>query len=74
MLTSTRGIRIDRVRFVSELKRRNMTQNRLTELSGVSRATLSSVSGGKSVSSDTAQKIADALQMPLEKLLEKGVY
>ncbi|MCL2249108.1 MAG: helix-turn-helix domain-containing protein [Oscillospiraceae bacterium] len=74
MISSTRGIRIDRVRFVSELKRRNMTQNRLTELSGVSRATLSSVSGGKSVSSDTAQKIADALQLPLEKLLERSDF
>lgn len=34
-------VRIDRIKFVTELERRNMTQTRLAELSGVSKATIS---------------------------------
>ncbi len=33
-------IRIDRIKLITELEKRDMTQKRLAELSGVSRATI----------------------------------
>ncbi len=38
---------------------------------GVSRATLNYINGGKSCSDEVGHKIAAALKVPLEKLLEK---
>ena len=63
-------MRIDRVKLVTEMARQDMTQLRLVELSGVSRATISGVQNGRSCSSRSAVKIADALNVPLETLLE----
>lgn len=63
-------MRINRVKLVTEMTRQDMTQIRLTELTGVSRATISAVQNGRSCSSSTAVKIADALKVPLETLLE----
>lgn len=63
-------MRIDRVKLVTELARRDMNQRRLSELSGVSRVTISSIRGGRSCSETTAQKIADALNIDLKKILE----
>ncbi|MCI9083665.1 MAG: helix-turn-helix transcriptional regulator [Lachnospiraceae bacterium] len=40
-------MRIDRVKFITEIEKCNMTQKRLAELSGVSRATINNVRGGK---------------------------
>ena len=40
-------MRIDRVKLVTELAKRDMTQKRLAELSGVSRATINYIRGGK---------------------------
>ena len=48
----------------------DMTQLRLVELSGVSRATISRIQNGRSCSSRSAVKIADALGLSLETLLE----
>ena len=63
-------MRIDRVKFISELARRDMTVKHLTELSGVSRPTISSVRGGKSCHPDTAAKLAKALGINVTELLE----
>ncbi|MCI9006225.1 MAG: helix-turn-helix transcriptional regulator [Lachnospiraceae bacterium] len=63
-------IRIDRVKFVTELERRNMTQTCLAELSGVSRATVSYIKCGKSCSDEVGQKIADALGVDVTEILE----
>ncbi len=63
-------MRIDRIKFVTELTRRDMTQKQLAELCGVSRATINAVKGGKSCSDEVAHKIADALQIDLKKLVE----
>ena len=63
-------MRIDRVKLVAELTRRDMTQAKLSELSGVSRATINYIKGGKSCTDEVGMKIAKALQMPIEKLLE----
>jgi DNA-binding Xre family transcriptional regulator len=65
-------MRIDRVILAMELKRRDMKYNQLADMAGLSRATVCSISGGKSVRPDTARKIADALSLPLERLLERS--
>jgi DNA-binding XRE family transcriptional regulator len=63
-------MRIDRVKLVTELAKRDMTQKRLAELSGVSRATINYIRGGKSCSDEVGQKIADALGVKVERIIE----
>lgn len=63
-------MRIDRIKLITEMARQDMKQLRLVELSGVSRATISGIQNGRSCSSRSAVKIADALKVPLETLLE----
>lgn len=64
-------MRIDKAKFAAELTRQDMTQKRLAELSGVSRVTISSIKGGKSCSDAVGQKLAAALRVSIESLLEK---
>lgn len=64
-------MRIDRVKLVTEMARQDMTQLKLAELTGTSRATISGIQNGRSCSSRSAVKIADALKVPLETLLEE---
>ena len=47
-------------------------QKELSERSGISRAAISNVCRGCSCAANTALRIAEALQRPLEDLLEKG--
>lgn len=54
-------MRIDRVALAAEMARQDMNQKRLSELSGVSRVTITAVKGGKSCSADTAHKLAAVL-------------
>lgn len=54
-------MRIDREKLTIAMVRRDMTQKRLAELSGVSRMTITAVKGGKSCSADTAEKLAAVL-------------
>ena len=63
-------MRINRVKFVAELTRQDMTQSKLSELSGVSRATINFIKNGKSCSIQTGQKIAKALNVPVESLID----
>ncbi len=64
-------MRIDRIKLVAELTRQDLTQKRLAELSGVSRATINYIRSGKSCTEEIGHKIAKALNVPIEKLLEK---
>lgn len=64
-------MRIDRIKLVSELTKRDMTQSKLAELAGISRATVNYIKAGKSCTDEVGKKIADALQIPVEKLIEK---
>lgn len=64
-------MRIDRVKLVTELVKQDLTQKRLAELAGVSRATINYIRSGKSCSEEIGNKIAKALNVPIEKLLEK---
>lgn len=54
-------MRINREKLTVAMLRRDMTQKRLAELSGVSRITITAVKGGKSCSKDTADKLAIVL-------------
>ena len=63
-------MRIDRIILASELARREWRDKRLAEYAGISRATMSAIKGGKTVAPATAQKIANALNMPIESLVE----
>lgn len=62
-------MRIDRVKFITELARQDMTQKRLAELSGVSRTTINYIKGGKSCSDEVGQKLANALNVELSELM-----
>lgn len=63
-------MRIDRAKLIAELVRRDMTQKRLSELAGVSKATITYIRGGKSCTDEVGHKIADALGVDLKKILE----
>lgn len=63
-------MRIDRIKLVAELARRDMTQSNLAELAGVSRATINYIKGGKSCSDEVGEKIAGALGVPVDELIE----
>lgn len=64
-------MRIDRIKLVAELARRNMTQRDLSRLSGVCRPTISYIKNGKSCSDEVGRKIARALNVDVSDLLEK---
>lgn len=53
--------RIDRVEFAAALARADLSVNRLAELSGLSRGTITGVKSGKSCSQETADKLAAVL-------------
>ena len=63
-------MRIDRYKLINELMRQEMTQKRLAELAGISRASVNYIKSGKSCSDEVGHKIANALKVPLETLLE----
>ena len=62
-------MRIDRVKFAAELVRQDRTLVSLSEMTGLSRATLTSIKTGKSCRDETALKVARALGVPLERLV-----
>lgn len=64
-------MRIDRVKLIAEMARKDITSIRLAEKSGVSRVTVSAVRCGKACSPATAGKIAAALGVPVESIVRK---
>ena len=54
-------MRVDRVKLAAEMARADLNVKRLSELSGLSRATVTGVKSGKSCSKDTADKLAAVL-------------
>lgn len=63
-------MRIDRVKLVTELARQDLNQKQLAERSGVSRATINYIKGGKRCSDEIGQKIATALGISVTELIE----
>lgn len=54
-------MKIDRITLIAEMAKQEMSVKKLSERSGVSRTTISALRSGKSGSSDTISKIAEAL-------------
>lgn len=63
-------MRIDRIKLVTHLMRKDMTGLQLGEAAGVSRSTITAVRAGKSCKRETAEKIAAALGVHLSELVE----
>jgi len=63
-------MRICKATLAYELARKEWRYKKLAEQSGLSRATVSAISCGKTIAPETAQKIAQALDLPLERLIE----
>lgn len=62
-------MRIDRIKIVTEMAKRDLTATRLAELAGISRITVSYVKNGKSCSKETAEKLMAILG---HDIIEKG--
>ena len=63
-------MRVDRVKLVAEMTRREIRTEELASRACVSRATVSAMCGGKSCNANTVQRVAQALGVPVESLLE----
>ena len=64
-------MRIDRIKFVSEMMKRDLTQCKLAEISGVSRATIGYIKAGKSCSDEVGRKLAKALGVDVTEIIEQ---
>jgi putative transcriptional regulator len=64
-------MRIDRVKLAAELVRKDMTIKRLSELSGLSCATVSNIKCGRACSPVTAKRLADVLGLNVSELMEE---
>jgi len=64
-------MRIDRKKLLITMLDQDKNVLQLAEKSGVSRVTISNVKCGKSCSADTVKKIANALNAPVESLVEQ---
>lgn len=64
-------MRIDRIRLVTEMAKKDMTGKRLATLSGLSRVTITGVKTGKTCAEETAKKIAKALNVDVEEIIQK---
>lgn len=72
--TITKGVnqlRINRAKLAYELVNKDLTQKKLAELTGVSRATINYIKAGKSCSDEVGNKIAKALGIDIAELIEK---
>lgn len=65
-------MRIDRVKLITEMARRNLKVNDLAELAGVSRMTITAIRGGKSCNQNTARHIARALGVDVAAITENA--
>ena len=62
-------MRIDRIKFATELARADFNIKQLAERAGLSRVTITSIKGGKSCSRSTAEKIAAGLGIGIQDIL-----
>ena len=63
-------MRIDRVKLIAEMARLDMSVASLSEKSAVSRSTVTALRGGKSCNANSVRRVATALGMTVESLLE----
>ena len=64
-------MRLNRMKLITELVNQDLSQTQLAEKAGISRVTLNGIKNGKSCSDKSALKIAEALNVSIEQLLEK---
>lgn len=64
------SVRIDRIKLIAEMARRDMSCNQLVKLSGLSRVTVTGIRSGKSCSRTTADKLAAGLGVSITEILE----
>lgn len=65
-------MRIDRVKLIAEMARQDMGVASLSERAAVSCATVTALRGGKSCSVNSIRRVAFALGVTVESLLEDG--
>lgn len=63
-------MRIDRIKLITEMARRNLKVSELSEKAGVSPNTVSAIRCGKNCSKLAANAIASALNVDVTELLE----
>lgn len=63
-------MRINRVKFITEMAKRDITDQELSMCSGIARTTISSIKRGKSCRKETAIALATALNIKLEDIVE----
>lgn len=63
-------MRIDRVKLIAEMARRDMRVQEPADKATVSRATVTALRGGKSCNENSIRRVANALDIPVESLLE----
>ena len=62
-------MRIDRVKLIAEMARKDMNVSKLAAQTGLARATVTAVRGGKSCNDNTASRIAKALGVDVTELM-----
>ena len=63
-------MRIDRVKLIAEMARQDINVNQLAEKACVSRCTVSAMRGGKSCNANSVKRIASALGVSVESLMD----
>lgn len=64
-------MRLDRIKMITLLMEKDWNINKLSEQSGVSRVTISYIKNGKNCSDEVGIKIAKALNVRVQDLLEE---
>lgn len=67
------NVRVNSLSMRVEMTRNRLTNDKLRDVTGISKATISAVRNGKSCSMATAEKIAQALKMSVTELIESEV-
>lgn len=65
-------MRIDRIKFITELTKQELTLTDFSKKIGVNRTTLSNVKSGKSCCDDIAYKIANGLGVSIKDLIKEN--
>ena len=65
-------MRIDRVKLIAEMARQDVGVADLSQRATVSRATIPALRGGKSCNANSVRRVASALGVTVESLLEDG--
>lgn len=64
-------MRIDRVKLIAEMAKQNIGVADLSEKASISRSTVTAMRGGKSCNVNSARRVAAALGVSVESLMEQ---